>query len=240
MNMKIFIDTADLDEIKEAQKWGIIDGVTTNPSLIKKAVERLKNKKIEISMEAYIKEICRSVNGPVSLEVKGIKKDELIREAELLYDIFNPVNKNVVIKIPINTLMSRDDKPFEGLKAIKELSNKGIPINTTLVMMPTQALLAAKVGAAYVSPFLGRIDDYIRGRLKIPFGKTDYFDCFITKKIEQEKRKVDGENVASLYGKMIDIDYSDNGIYDGVELVGRVNIAYFRAVGAGLEIIAVK
>ena len=235
--MQIFIDTADLDEIKEAKKWGIVDGVTTNPSLIKKAVEKLKSKGMEISMEDYIKEICKAVDGPVSLEVKGIKAEEMVREAEILYQKFNHINNNVVIKIPINTAMDESDEAFEGIKAIKELNAKSIPTNATLVMNATQALLAAKAGASYVSPFLGRIDDYIRNKLGIEFGKWDVFNSSITKEMEGKRREGMEGSEAELYRKMASIDFSDDGIYDGVELVESI-IRIYKAYGYKTKIIA--
>ncbi|MBS3812641.1 transaldolase, partial [Candidatus Bipolaricaulota bacterium] len=156
--MKIFIDTAELTEIKEAYSWGIVDGVTTNPSLIKKAVDA----RDRVNLEEYIEEILRTVDGPVSLEVIGLTSDDMIEEGKYLYDKFNSVNDNVVIKIPINTSTEGgESENYAGLKAISELSSQGIPVNTTLIMKPEQALLAAKAGAHYVSPFAGRIDDYI-------------------------------------------------------------------------------
>lgn len=231
--MQIFIDTADLEEIKEAKKWGIVDGVTTNPSLIKKAVEKYGN----MDMEEYIKEICKAVDGPVSLEVKGIKSEEMVREAEILYKKFNDVNNNVVIKIPINTAMKEEDSLFEGIKAIKALNEKGIPTNATLVMNATQALLAAKAGATYVSPFLGRIDDYIRSRLKIKFGKWDFFNSHILKKIEEmERAKIKG-SLPDLYHNMACIDYSDCGIYDGIELVESI-LKIYKAYNFKTKVIA--
>lgn len=234
--MKIFIDTADLEEIEEAKKWGILDGVTTNPSLIKKAVEKMKNKGIEIDMEEYIKKICKVIDGPVSLEVKGINAEEMIKEAEILYDKFNDVNNNVVIKIPVSTAIEENDDLFEGIKAIKELEEKGIPTNATLVMNATQALLAAKVGASYVSPFLGRIDDFIRSRLGIEYGKWDYFNSNLIKIIEERKREM-GKDVADTYKKMASIDFSDRGIYDGIELVESI-IKIYRVYGYKTKIIA--
>ena len=234
--MQIFVDTADLDEIKEAKKWGIVDGITTNPSLIKKAVEKMKRKGIKMSMEEYIKEICEAVNGPVSLEVKGIKAEDMVREAEILYKKFNHVNNNVVIKIPVNTAMNKDDKQFEGIKALKELNKKGIPTNATLVMTSTQALLVAKVGASYVSPFLGRIDDYIRDRLKIRYGKWDYFDFEIIKKLEEHRQIDKNADISFSYEKMKE-RYADNGIYSGVELLSSI-IKIYRAYGFKTKIIA--
>lgn len=135
--MKFFIDTANLEEIKEAAKLGILDGVTTNPSLVSK---------VQGKFEDIIFSICEAVDGPVSAEVVSLQAEGMIKEARELAKI----HKNVVIKIPITT---------EGLKAIKQLESEGIHVNVTLIFSPTQALLAAKAGASFVSPFVGRIDD---------------------------------------------------------------------------------
>lgn len=135
--MKFFIDTANTKEIKEAWDLGVIDGVTTNPSLISK-----ENKK----PKALLKEICEIVDGPVSAEAVSLKAEEMIEEAKEL----SKIHKNIVVKIP----MTRD-----GLKATKKLSELKIKINVTLIFSPSQALLAAKAGATYVSPFVGRLDD---------------------------------------------------------------------------------
>lgn len=232
--MKIFVDTADLDEIREAYSWGIVDGVTTNPSLIKKAVD----KRPGLSMNDYIKDICCSVDGPVSLEVKGIKTEQIIQEAELLYETFNHVNSNVVIKVPINTAMDDCDPNFEGVKAIKILENRGIPVNVTLVMAAEQALIAAKAGASYVSPFLGRIDDYIRSRLNMVFEKKDYFDPLCTHhSADLQCEQSDEESTIDLYDKVLHADISDNGIFSGVDLVDSI-ISIYRAYGFKTEIIA--
>lgn len=159
--MDIFIDTADIAEIREACSWGIVDGLTTNPSLIRKAVEARKQDRID--MADYIEEICRLVDGPVSLEVISLSVDAMVEEAIKLHRRFYPVRKNVVIKIPVNTNDEDGPSPgFEGLKAIRELSGQGIDVNATLVMTAEQALLCAKAGARYVSPFMGRVDDYQR------------------------------------------------------------------------------
>jgi transaldolase len=135
--MKIFLDTANLKQIKEAVSWGIVDGVTTNPTLCSREEE---------SFEDLIKEICRIVSGPISVECVSSRADEIIKEARSLAKLAD----NVVVKIPIG---------IEGLKAIKALAQEGIKANTTLVFSPMQALLAAKAGARYVSPFVGRLDD---------------------------------------------------------------------------------
>ncbi len=135
--MKFFIDTANIDEIRRAWALGVIDGVTTNPSLISREGK---------DPVALLKEICGIVEGPVSAEAVSMTADEMVREAESLAMI----HENIVIKIPLIV---------EGLKAVKKLSGMGIKTNVTLVFSPSQALLAAKAGAAYVSPFVGRLDD---------------------------------------------------------------------------------
>ena len=135
--MKLFIDTANIAEIKEAASWGIIDGVTTNPSLIAKEGR---------DFATVVKEICAIVDGPVSAEVISEKAPDMILEAEPLIKI----HPNVVIKIPMT---------LEGLKAVKILSARGIKTHITLVFSANQALLAAKAGATFISPFVGRLDD---------------------------------------------------------------------------------
>jgi len=136
--MKFFIDTANPDEIKRAYEMGVIDGVTTNPTLVS------KEKK---DFESLIEEICKIIKGlPISLEVLSLNSEGMIEEARRL----SRMGENIVVKIPMTT---------EGLKAIKVLVSEGIKTNTTLVFSPTQALLAAKAGTTYVSPFIGRLDD---------------------------------------------------------------------------------
>lgn len=135
--MKIFIDTANVDHIREANALGVICGVTTNPSLIAKEGKKF---------EDVVKEITTIVDGPISAEVISLEHEGMIKEAKELVKI----HKNIVIKIPMT---------LEGLKAVKALSAEGIKTNVTLIFSATQALLAARAGATYVSPFLGRIDD---------------------------------------------------------------------------------
>ena len=139
--MKFFIDTADLDQIKEAQDLGILDGVTTNPSLMAKI--GIKGKE---TINQHYKNICEIVNGDVSAEVLSTHYEEMIKEGEEIAAL----HESIVVKIP----MTKD-----GIKAIKYFSDKGIKTNCTLVFSAGQALLAAKAGATYVSPFLGRLDD---------------------------------------------------------------------------------
>ncbi len=135
--MKFFIDTANLEEIRKASEMGMVDGVTTNPSLIAKE---------KCSFEERIKDICSLVDGPVSAEVVSVDAQGMISEAKELARLAD----NIVIKIPMTT---------EGLKATKSLGSLGIKTNVTLVFSPLQALLAAKAGATFVSPFVGRLDD---------------------------------------------------------------------------------
>ena len=135
--MKFFIDTANIDEIKDANSMGMVDGVTTNPSLIAKE---------DGEFTAIIKEICSIVDGPVSAEVISLEYQGMVDEARKLAEIAG----NIVVKIPMTT---------EGLKAVRTLSAEGIRTNVTLIFSPLQALMAAKAGASYASPFVGRLDD---------------------------------------------------------------------------------
>jgi transaldolase len=135
--MKIFLDTANLKQIKEAVSWGIVDGVTTNPTLVSKE---------DMKFEDLIKKICKVVPGPVSVESVSTKAKDIIQEARGLAKLAD----NIAVKIPIG---------LEGLKATKVLASEGIQINTTLIFSSNQALLAAKAGTAFVSPFIGRLDD---------------------------------------------------------------------------------
>ncbi len=231
--MKIFVDTAMIEEIKEAESWGILDGVTTNPSLIKKAADGLEG----VSLDEYIQDILKTVSGPVSLEVAGTSYEDMVAEAKVLYSKFNPVNDNVVIKIPVNTYMEDGDDNFEGIKAIKTLSEKGIPINCTLVMTSNQALMAAKAGAAYVSPFLGRIDDHIRDNMGLTGGKDYPKGTHYPEELAERAREY--KLVEQLEGKDLDsIIYKDHemmklfdwgndaGIYSGVDLVWSIKQIY--------------
>ncbi len=135
--MKFFIDTANIEEIKEANDMGMVDGVTTNPSLIAKEGR---------DFEQVIKEICGIIDGPVNAEVISTDAEGMIREARHLALLHN----NIVVKIPMT---------IDGLKAVQALSKEGIKTNVTLVFSPLQALMAAKAGAAYVSPCIGRLED---------------------------------------------------------------------------------
>jgi len=164
--MKIFVDTADLDEIRELASWGIVDGVTTNPTLVARSGRSFKE---------IIDEIFDIVDGPISLEVVSEKAEGMVKEAEnLVSKISEKHRKNIAIKIPINP---------EGLKAVKALSKKGIQTNVTLIFSANQALLAAKAGATFVSPFIGRLDDIGQEGMQIV---EEIMEIFINYDIETE------------------------------------------------------
>jgi transaldolase len=135
--MKFFIDTANIEEIKKAASMGLVDGVTTNPSLVAREKREFKG---------LIEEICSIVDGPVSAEAISLDPDGLVKEARSL----SKIHRNIVVKIPMT---------LEGLKAVATLSKEGIKTNVTLVFSAVQALMAAKAGATYASPFVGRLDD---------------------------------------------------------------------------------
>jgi transaldolase len=155
--MKFFIDTANVEEIRKAWDTGLIDGVTTNPSLI------AKEGKEPISL---LKEICGIVKGPVSAEAVSMKEKEMVKEAESLARI----NKNIVVKIPMTE---------DGLRAVKKLSGMGIMTNVTLVFSSGQALLAAKAGATYVSPFVGRLDDICHYGMELIVEIMEIYDNYL-------------------------------------------------------------
>ncbi len=135
--MKFFLDTANINEIREANSWGILDGVTTNPTHISKEGRKFRD---------LVEEICSIVQGPVSVEVVSTESEAMIKEAREIAKIAN----NIVVKIPFTV---------EGVKAVKVLHREGIKTNITLVFSPSQALIAGKIGANYVSPFVGRLDN---------------------------------------------------------------------------------
>lgn len=154
--MKLFIDTANVDEIKRVAKWGVLDGVTTNPSLIAKEGRDVKE---------VVQEICSIVDGPISAEVISLEADKMVEEAKELIKI----HKNIVIKIPMCE---------EGLKAVFRLSKEGIKTNVTLIFSAQQALLAAKAGASFVSPFMGRLDDIGNSGLTVIQDISEVFDFY--------------------------------------------------------------
>ena len=151
--MKIFLDTADVEEIRQGVAMGVVDGVTTNPSLAAKAGRNFKDVVMEIV------EIC---SGPVSAETVALNADEIVKEGRLLAK-WAP---NIIVKVPLMT---------EGLKAVKQLTSEGIKTNVTLIFSANQALLAAKAGATYVSPFLGRLDDISQDGMELVRDSVEIF-----------------------------------------------------------------
>ncbi|MBI4596400.1 MAG: fructose-6-phosphate aldolase [Candidatus Tectomicrobia bacterium] len=190
--MKIFIDTANVEEIREAQSWGIIDGVTTNPSLIAKEGRDFRQ---------VIKEICTIVDGPISAEVVGQKAEEMVPEARELASI----HKNIAVKIPMSA---------EGLKATKRLASEKIKVNMTLIFSPMQALLAAKTGARFVSPFVGRLDDIshpgmeLIGQIKTIFTNYEFPTEIIVASVRHPLHAVEaalmGAHIATIPFKIIE------------------------------------
>lgn len=159
--MKLFLDTADLGEIREAKALGIIDGVTTNPSLVAKAGCRSQE-----DFRRLIREVAEVVQGPVSAEALSTEVDGLVREARELAEI----HEQVVVKIPMTA---------EGLKAVRVLAGEGVKTNVTLVFSPLQALVAAKAGANYVSPFIGRLDDIAHTGIELVSQILEIFQNYI-------------------------------------------------------------
>ena len=202
--MKLFIDTANVDEIKEIAEWGVVDGVTTNPSLIAKEKRDFKE---------VVTEITGIVYGPISAEVVSLKHDEMVEEAKELAKI----HKNIIIKVPMTE---------EGLIAVKELHAMGIKTNVTLIFTSTQALLAAKAGASYVSPFLGRLDDISTDGLNLIeeimdiFGNYDYDTEVIAASIRHPMHVVEcarlGCDIATIpykvFKQMLHHPLTDSGI----------------------------
>ncbi|MEW5922478.1 MAG: fructose-6-phosphate aldolase [Candidatus Zixiibacteriota bacterium] len=190
--MKIFIDTANLEEIRKAEAMGILDGVTTNPSLLAKE---------SMPFRELLAEICKIVEGPISAEVVAMDAAGMVKEAEELAKIGN----NITIKVPCTT---------EGLVAIKKLSEKGIMTNATLCFSPMQALLVAKAGATFVSPFVGRLDDISQPGMELIsqivtiYGNYGYDTEVLVASIRNPIHVVDaalmGADVATIPFKVID------------------------------------
>jgi len=189
--MKIFTDTANLEEIKKAAAMGILDGVTTNPSLLSKE---------DMPFRELLAEICKVVDGPISAEVVATDSEGMIREAEEL----SKIGKNITIKVPCTT---------EGLVAIRHLSEKGIMTNATLCFSPMQALLVAKAGASFVSPFVGRLDDIstagmdLIGQIVTIYGNYAFDTEVLVASIRNQMHVVDaalmGADVATIPFKVI-------------------------------------
>ena len=212
--MKIFIDTANIEEIKKASDLGVICGVTTNPSLIAREGRDLTE---------VINEICSIVDGPISAEVMSLEAKGMVEEGIKLATI----NKNIVIKIPMCE---------EGLKATKELTSKGIKTNVTLIFSPLQALLAARAGATYVSPFLGRLDDIgnpgidlvkqIAGIFKVHNIKTEIISASVRNPMHVLDAALAGSHIATIpynvITQMMKHTLTDIGINKFVEDYKRV------------------
>jgi transaldolase len=202
--MKIFIDTANLEHIKEVNSWGILDGVTTNPTLVAKEGCDFKSR---------IEDISKIVDGPISAEAVSMNNEGMIKDAREL----SKIHKNIVVKIPMTD---------EGLKAVKVLSKEGIKTNVTLVFSPNQALLAAKAGATYVSPFVGRLDDISHNGMelvrdivniyKIHGYKTQVIAASIRHPVHVTEAALAGAHVATvpydILKKMLKHNLTDEGI----------------------------
>lgn len=194
--MKFFIDTASINEIREAEALGILDGVTTNPSLISKEGKPFKD---------TILAICSIVDGPVSVEVVAIEKDGMLKEGRE----FAKWHKNVVVKLPTTR---------EGVKACKTLTSEGIKVNMTLCFSANQALLVAKAGATYVSPFIGRLDDISQDGMKLIrdvvqiYKNYDYKTQVLTASVRHPMHVVDaalaGSHVATIPWKILDMMFN--------------------------------
>jgi transaldolase len=212
--MKFFLDTANLEEIKAVAAWGILDGVTTNPSLVSKESRPFKD---------LIAEISRIVPGPISVECVSTEAGAIVREAKALAGIA----PNVVIKIPIG---------IEGLKATKALARDGVKVNMTLIFSSGQALLAAKAGAAYVSPFIGRLDDVSQDGMELIeeiaaiYGNYDYTTEIIVASIRHPRHVIEaaliGADIATIpfavMEKLVQHPLTDIGIAKFLKDWGKV------------------
>ncbi|MDI6806634.1 MAG: transaldolase family protein, partial [Candidatus Aenigmarchaeota archaeon] len=214
---------ANFDEIEGIKSWGMLDDVTTNPSLIKESGAK--------DMEEHIKRICDVVGegNSVSLEVISLDSESMVKEAHILHDKFNYIAGNVTVKIPISTSTKYNEWNEEGIKAIEALYKDGIRVNATLIFTPKQAIRAAMAGASYVSPFLGRLDDYLRENLlgwkmvkekpgEREFTKSSYYPA---EGMLNEKEEL----------------VNDNGIVSGVHL-GLIIVDNLKELGYDTKVIA--
>lgn len=183
--MKLYLDSANIVEVQTMMEHGIIDGITTNPSLLKKALPLSG-----LTLVKHLQKLCKIMEDkPVSIEVTARTHKEMVAQAR---SILKKVRaKNIVIKVPVCTIINGKEKfVLDGLQTIRVLSQNGVPVNTTLVFTPEQALLAAKAGASMVSPFAGRVDDHLRDSHHIKYDKKDYYPF-------QGKKNVDDEGIVS-------------------------------------------
>ena len=217
--MKIFIDSAKLWEIEKVYCCGVLDGVTTNPTLIHQAVEELKEKGETQDMAKYIKRILQTAHGtPVSLEVTEYAYEKMVDQGMALYQMFNPVAGNIYIKVPVNpSFEGEKGRDFEGIKAIKTLTDAGIPVNATLIFTPEQALMAAKAGSRFVSPYVGRLDDYIMASHGLSTTEKGHFP---------------DDGFKSRSGLL-----DDNGIVSGIDLIKKT-VEIFRIFDVKSEVLA--
>lgn len=233
--MKIFVDTADLEEITEALETGIVEGVTTNPSLVAKSLKKLREQGKRMTEEELMKEIVSMVGDtrPVSIEVVGftpeeadayesviITVDRMVEEGRKKFEAYNG-HGNAVIKIPICPAYHVKQRVVfdAGLQAIVSLAAEGIPVNTTLIFNPMQAFAAAQAGAKYVSPFAGRVDDYLADQAGVVGRiKTDYYPR---------------EGMARSDGRIVDL----SGVVSGTDLVDQT-VRIFSNYGLGCEVLA--
>lgn len=183
--MKLYLDSADITEVQTMNKYGIIDGVTTNPSLLKKALPLSG-----LTLVKHLQKICKIMGSkPVSIELTARTHKEMLVQAR---NIIKKVKQsNIVIKVPVCSVVNgKETFVMDSLETIRALSQSGISVNTTLIFTPEQALLAAKAGADYVSPFTGRMDDYLRDTHHAKYAKTDYYPF-------QGKKNVDDDGIVS-------------------------------------------
>lgn len=208
--MRLFLDSACLDDLREAIATGQCEGVTTNPTLLKAAADAARAKDGRLDLAGYLERFLAEAGPerPVSLEVAGLAYDAMVREGRKLYQRFNPVAGNVIVKIPVCTATGEaPERAADGLRAIETLTMEGIPVNVTLIMSPIQAVLAALAGRPrYVSPFAGRLDDLLRERGGKPFDKRDYYPA----------GGVQQNGTA----------YSDGSLVSGVDLISTIQQAY--------------
>ncbi|MFZ2455427.1 MAG: transaldolase family protein [Candidatus Altiarchaeia archaeon] len=217
--MKLFLDSAKLPEIEKANSCGILDGVTTNPALIKTAMEDLNERGEALNIWEYTDRIMMSSAGiPVILGVTESSCEGIANQGRALYYLFNPVAGNVYIKVPVNPSFAGErGRDLEGTAAIKTLSGAGIPVTATFIFTPEQALMAAKAGAKIVCLHAGKLDDYILTQHGI---KADAVDCLPAEGLRSEIGVLD-----------------DNGIVSGVDLI-KTTVSLFRKYNIGTQIMA--
>ena len=217
--MKLFIDSAKLSEIEKAHSCGVLDGITTNPTLIKNAMEDLKERGEALNIWEYTDRILMTSAGiPVILGVTESTCEGIANQGSALYYLFNPVAGNVYIKVPVNpSFVGEIGRDFEGIKAIKTLSAAGIPVTATFIFTPEQALMAAKAGAKIVCLHAGKLDDYILVRHGITVNATG---CIPAGGLKSETGVID-----------------DDGIVSGVDLI-KTTSALFKRYNLETQIMA--